>query len=171
MTSKRRYWGGNAGRRCVQGFALLIALGCLLSGCLTDAQDKGFKYDNENDTTPKGGSDSETGVSIAYVDTFDKIVVIVNASTLELDMDGWRLTNNGSDEDTLEAYDFVAFVLDSGAFVRVHSDTGTETNSDLYSGVENEPDWGNGSTNDRAILLNAEGSPVTNCEDGDACWQ
>ena len=145
---------------------LLTAAG--LGGCLEESADKNFKFDNINDTTPSGGDgDDNTGdVAIALVDDVNDIVILVNGSLIDKDMEGWTL----DDDDATQLFTFQPFTLSLGAFVRVHTNntSGTDDADDLYASSGNTVIWANDDLT--ATLDDAEGNFVDQCDRGDACW-
>jgi len=160
-------WALRARAACRAGAGIVLCAALLaLAGCLDEASDKDYDYDNPNDSTPSVGSDSAGGMAIAYVDAFSNVVVIANQAATGQDMEGWSLTN----EDGSQSYAFAGFTLGAGVSVRVHPDDGTDDADDLYVGAGNEIDWGNGDLNDTAILIDGSGSPVANCRQDEVCW-
>ena len=146
----------------------VLAMPVLAGGCIEDAEDTEFDFTNSNDPDPGSTADSDddttTAVSIVQVSPLSEVVVITNQGTLSADLTGWTLENDGSTlaEDT---FTFPAFELAQGGFVRVHSDAGTDTANDLY--------WDGGAhwdAGDTALLSNSDGTPISTCSDGEACW-
>lgn len=152
---------------------LLLAVLLALGGCLQEADDKCFVFDNTADATPSGacvsGESTDTEgssgtLAIAHVSTQSEVVVIVNTGLVEEDMTGWTLENELSALPA-DIFSFPAFILLTGKLVRVHSDIGTDDVDDLY--------WDGGahwSTGDRAVLMDEVGSLIDSCTDGDSCW-
>ena len=152
---------------------VLLASALMLSGCLQEAEDKCFTFDNTNDPEASGectgGEPTETGdsggtVAIVSVTTLNEVVVISNTGVLDQDMTDWTLENEGSSLPA-DIYTFPSFVLTAGNFVRVHSDTGTDDADDLY--WDGAGHWDGGDT---AVLKDELGSPISTCADGDPCW-
>jgi len=144
---------------------LLIAAG--LGGCLEEAADKDFKFDNPLDTTPSGGDDPDTsGVTIAHVNTNDDVVVIVNQSATDEELQNWTLENS----DQTLIYTFPQFGLTIGKFVRVRTGDGTDDSNDLFTSSAIDLDWGNGISNQNARLKNDLGTLIDACDDVDDCW-
>ena len=155
MARVARQIPGGAGRAIplvVALLGLLTAAG--LGGCLEEAADKNFKFDNLNDTTPSGG-DNDGDIAIAYVDTATEIVVIVNQSSNIIVMDSWQLEA----EDSGDIYAFGVFSLFSRAFVRIRSGSGTDDSDDLY--WEGANHWT--SSIDTATLRDSTGNAVVVC--------
>ena len=165
---------GNGRRVAAWGPLLLLAVLLALGGCLQEADDKCFTFDNTADpandpsvcTTGEGTDTGGSGgiLTIAHVSTQGEVVVIVNTGLLDEDMTGWTL------EDELsvlpaDTFIFPAFVLLIGKFVRVHSDLGTDDADDLY--------WDGGihwEAGDTAVLKDEVGSLIDSCADGESCW-
>lgn len=151
----------------------LLAAVLLLSGCLQDAEDQCFTFNNTNDTNASsvclGGesSDSDTtggGMAIVHVATVNEIVVIANTGLFDEDMTGWTLTNQVSGDDA-DIFTFPSFILDQGKFVRVHSIIGTDAANDLY--------WDEGDhwdTLDSIAMKDESATTIDTCGDGDTCW-
>ena len=137
---------------------LLIAAG--LGGCLEEAADKDFKFDNPLDNTPADGDDDSGALVIAWVDDVADVVTMNNGGTTDQDMTSWTL----EDDDGIDIFTFSTFEFANGQFVRVHTAAGTDGVSDVYgSGI----DW---STEDAAHLINESGTTVHTCTMGDSCW-
>ena len=145
-----------------------LAAALPLGGCLQDAADTHYKFNNPNDTTPKnGGGNGETStIAIAYVNELNDIVIVVNQGLIDQDMAGWTLMESTQ----TQVYTFPAITLTTGQFVRVHTKdtTGTDTTSDLYASGGDTVDWN--STNNTAILSDATGSGMDQCDRADPCW-
>lgn len=160
-------WSFGAAGALALAIAILASL-FLLGGCLQGASDQDYDFDNPNDTTPDDDDDGDfTGtLAIALVMDLDDIVVIVNQTTTVQDLDGWVLQNTAGDETFL----FPAFELGQGDFVRAHTnDTGgTDGESDVYASGTDTVDWGG--TNDSALLVDDNGDPVADCDEGELCW-
>ncbi|MCZ6749023.1 MAG: hypothetical protein O7D96_06995, partial [SAR324 cluster bacterium] len=158
MARRARRIPGRSGRAMpaipliVALMGLLIATG--LVGCLEEAADKDFKFDNPLDTTPADGDD-DGDVAIAYVDTANEIVVIVNQSNDIIVMDNWELAA----EDSGDVYTFLDFSLFSRVFVRIRTGSGTDDENDLY--WEGTNHWT--SSIDTATLRDATGNAVVVC--------
>jgi hypothetical protein len=134
----------------------ILAIALALGGCLQDARnaDKNFDFNNVNDPTPT--TTGSTGIVIAEVDTGQKIATIVNSSGISQVMTGWKLVYPGSAD-----YPFPsAFTLNVGAYVRVHSDPGTDAPpTDLWtSGIV----WSGTNT----LTLNDGSTIVSSCRVG-----
>lgn len=170
MTSRQASsWSAIASalREAVTGIlvaSLLVATG----GCLQDADDKDYDFDNPNDTTPSDNDDDDTSgsLAIALVMELDDIVIIINQTTADRDLDGWALTNAAGTEEFL----FPAFDLGQGDFVRAHTKdvSGTDSANDLYATDDGMIDWGG--VNDTALLVDDTGDPVSDCDDTETCW-
>jgi hypothetical protein len=159
--SERRLPAGLAAR-LVFALALLAALG----GCLEEASDKSFKFDNENDTTTKGGDDQTGVIAIALVMDLNDIVIIVNQGVADKDLTGWTLENaTGTAKFTIPSFE-----LKIAQFVRVHTNvSGTDTASDLFANAGETINWGGIDTNS-VVLRDDSRSPVAQCDNGDPCW-
>ncbi len=151
--------------------ALLLLLGAA-GGCLDEAEDTSYAFGSEagnpNDPDPADTgdtSDDQGNIAIAGVTTLNEVVTIVNGGTVAVTMTGWTLVNEGSNL-AEDSFTFPAFTLGAGAYVRVHSDTGSNDADDLY--------WDGGAghwaAGDTAVLSNAEGTPIATCSEGDSCW-
>ena len=156
-----------------QALLALLASALVLSGCLQDAEDQCFAFNNTNDAAPSdlcisgestGTGDSSGSVTIVSVTTLNEVVVISNTGLLDEDMTGWTLSNEASSLAT-DIFTFPSFVLAAGQFARVHSDTGTDDADDLY--WDGAGHWDAGDT---AVLNDENGSPIDSCADGDPCW-
>jgi hypothetical protein len=142
---------------------ILTAVLVLASGCLSDAADKDFDFDNPSDTTPDEGDDETGQLVISYVDDASNVVVIVNQSAIDETLTDWTLENDAA----TEVFTFSAFELQSGALARVHESSGTDDGDDLYGhGI----DWGLGDDNDEANLHDETGTLVDSCSLGESCW-
>ena len=83
-------------------------------------------------------------------------VVIENIGISDVDMTGWQLRDAAD-----HTYTFPnGFVLKAGAEVRVHTGSGTDTETDLYWG-RRQAVWNN--NGDTAYLYDAEGNLVDKC--------
>ena len=145
---------------------LLLASLLLLSGCLSDAGDTSYAYDNPLDTVDDtGSSDTIAELEIAYLDEVNEVVFILNTGTTEIDLAGYVLQEL-NETDTTNWYTFPdATTLAVSRFIRVHTGDGDDTTTDLYwSGGET---WASGKT---AAIINAEGTILDTCDDGDLCW-
>jgi hypothetical protein len=141
--------------------ALVFALSAVTGGCLDEAADRRYDYDNPEDTTPAAGDDDTLGtVAIVFVDDLNDVVVIVNGRATDENLENWTLEPQPlGDPFTLPAAD-----VQSGGFIRVHSEDGEDTSTDLYgAGI----DW---SVADEAILKDDAGEPVSSCEKAAGCW-
>ena len=102
-----------------------------------------------------GGADS--GIEVEQVnqgsEDSGEFVVIANAGSAPVGLEGWKLTDEGSKHE----YSFGSLVLQTGASVRVHMWRGEDTESDLYVGRRNR--WWN-NTGDTAYLYDSEGTLV-----------
>ena len=107
--------------------AVIAVLLFATTGCLDDAANKDFKFNNPVDPTPTN-SDAEGELKIAFVSTNDEVVVIVNQSDSTISLDGWTLTAQNSGD----IYTFSSFSLQAGRFVRLHSGDGSDDSNDLY---------------------------------------
>lgn len=84
-------------------------------------------------------------------------VVVSNGSDSEVQLEGWKLTDNGEKH----TYVFPAFALAAGGSVRVHMAAGDDSTEDLYVG--NALRWWN-NDGDCAYLYDAAGTLVdTHC--------
>lgn len=150
--------------------ALLIGMGLALSitGCRFDAQEQDYSYNNPLDPNQDTDEEGEgTGqLIIAMVNTDPDVVVIVNEGVEDTDMTNWTLENDNA---TPDKYTFSGFTLLAGKFVRVHSTSGTDSNTDLYSTTA--PNWGPSTPNNIARLKNGSGITIFTCQFGNACWQ
>lgn len=152
---------------------IVLAAVILLGGCLQDAEDQCFTFNNPNDQNRSdvcvGGESSDpntTGgnVAIVHVATVNEIVVIANTGLSDEDMTDWTLTNQVSG-DTADIFTFPSFLLGPGDFVRVHSITGADDADDLY--------WDGGDhwdTLDSIAMKDESDLTIDTCGDGDTCW-
>jgi hypothetical protein len=162
MTKDERLGRGRIWRIAVVGLALLLAAAAL-AGCLTEAEDKDFKFDNPNDNTPASGSSDTGSMSVAFVDEQSDVVLIANQTGEDQDMANWLVINANGEA----AYTFGEFTLSAGAIVRLHRDPGTDDGDDLYeAGV----DWNSTAPDDEVDLQDGEGNFVDSCSRGDTCW-
>lgn len=144
---------------------LLIAAG--LGGCLEEAADKDFKFDNPLDNTPSDGDDDVGTLAITFVEPNSDIVIIVNGSGSDREMTNWTLENVGATEE----FTFPTFILKAGNVVRVHTmDTTTADDpDDVYATTGGTTiDWQ--LTDDSATLRNSSGTVVNTCIKGESCW-
>jgi len=141
-----------------------LLLGAMLAlGACQDAYnaDNSFNFNNPNDPTPTTTSGPYiAGISFDNTGS-DTYVVIVNGSSISVDMSGWSLVNTTTYNGTHTTATFYAFAitLGAGSFVRVHSSAapaGGDTSTDLYGG----PSW---AFNDRAELEQPGGGGVSSC--------
>jgi hypothetical protein len=150
------------------GLVFALALFAVLGGCLEDAADKSFKFDNENDKTPEGGDDQTGVIAIALVMDLHDIVIIVNQGAADKDLTGWTLENaTGTAKFTIPSFE-----LKIAQFVRVHtnvSESKTDTASDLFASAGETINWGGSDTNS-VVLRDSSGSPVAQCKSGEPCW-
>ena len=153
---------------------VMLAAVVLLGGCLQDAEDQCYTFENNFDasasSTCVGGEPSETSttggsVAIVHVATVNEVVVIVNTGLSDEEMTGWTLTNEVSG-DSADIFTFPdAFILGTGDFVLVHSLTGTNDADDLY--------WDGGDhwdTLDSIAMKDESALTIDTCGDGDTCW-
>lgn len=90
---------------------------------------------------------------LRHIHDTGEFVIIANHSRNAVDLENWRLTDEGENH----AYLFPQFVLDPGAEVTVHMWPGEDTETDLYVGRRN-PWWND--EGDTAYLYDAEGEIV-----------
>jgi hypothetical protein len=118
---------------------LLLAVLLALGGCLQEAEDKCFTFDNPADTSTSDvcvsgegtgtGTGTASGLAFASIDTANEIVVIVNQGDLPFDMSEWTLEA----QDSGDIFTFPAtFTLQAGNFVRIRSGDGIDDFNDLY---------------------------------------
>lgn len=134
--------------------AVIAFLSFAAGGCLDDAANKDFDFDNPVDPTPDT-SNAVGELKIAFVGTSSEIVVIVNQSDSTISLDGWTLTA----QDSGDIYTFSSFSLSAGQFVRLHSGDGSDDSNDLYWAGSDH--WT--STIDTAELDNDEGTNIDAC--------
>ena len=165
MAKDERRCGGKIRRKAARDFGVVLLAALVLSGCLTDAADKSYKYNNKNDTTPKGGGgSSDTGtMTIALVDEKNDVVLIANQTAADQVMTDWILSN----ADATNSYTFADFTLTSGDIVRLHTESGTDDADDLYGAGIN---WSSTAPDDEADLADGSGNSVDSCTRGDSCW-
>ena len=145
----------------------VLAMPVLAGGCIEDAEDSEFVFNNPNDPEPGSTDDDDdstgTEVAIIHVNIQGEVVVISNQGTLSVDLTGWTLKD---DEPVLdETYTFPAFELPQGGFARIHTEAGNDVGNDLF--------WDGGdhwSAGDTALLSHSDGTLVSTCSDGDDCW-
>jgi hypothetical protein len=147
---------------------VLVLAAAALGGCLTDAQDKSYKFNNPKDTTPAGGSGDTGAMAIALVDDEHDVVVISNQTVTDQDLDGWTLEDDNSDAAKREVYPFPVLTLKAGAFVRVWTIVGTDGPSDLY--FNDNYNWGLGVEGQTANLYDNSHTSVDSCSIDDLCW-
>ena len=152
---------------------VVLALALLLGGCLEDAEDKCYAFNNTNDPEPSdacvGGEPADTGtgnstLAIVHVATVNEVVVIANTGLADQDMGSWTLENEDSGL-AVDIFTFPSFILPLGDFVRVHSIAGSDDADDLYwDGADH---W---QTNDSVVLKDDSGGTIDTCSDGEVCW-
>ena len=164
---------GSAGIRKRRWISLCWLCAALLlpGGCLQDAEDQCFTFDNANDPQASsacvGGEPADTGtgsssLTIVHVATINEVVVIANTGLADQDMTSWTLENEVSGTDT---FTFPGFTLLEGTSVRVHSISGLDDADDLY--------WDGGDhwdTLDSIVLKDDSGNTIDTCGDGEVCW-
>jgi hypothetical protein len=160
-------------RRALAPRTLLILLAAAIAalftpGCRMEAQDQNYHFNNPLDPDPdeEGNGEGTGQLIIAMVNTDPDVVVIVNEGPEDTEISNWTLENDNTPADK---YTFSAFTLLSSGFVRVHSTSGTDSDTDLYSSTA--PNWGPSSPNDVARLKNNSGITIFTCQIGNACWQ
>lgn len=150
--------GGAAAARWWSGTALALVAMLLFAGCLSDAADTCYTFAN---TTCEDGTGSGS-VVIDYVSPAGDTVWLLNVGTLTQDLDGWQLEQEGG---SVANYTFSVFTLAVDEFVRIRSETGTDTASDLF--------WDPGASwtsTDTAILKDDTATVVDTCTSGNTCW-
>jgi len=122
--------------------------------------------DTETAVATDGGSDAGAGTGELVVETInadaagddrqnlnDEYIVFSNVGDEALDLSGWTVR-----DDVGKTYTFPAdFVLKTGASVRLHTGSGTDTQTDLYWGAS-QPVWNN--DGDTVIVETATGETV-----------
>ncbi len=148
-----------------------MALVLALSGCLEDATDTCYRWDNTADanSSTECAGETTTGssgrVTIVAVAQADELVVIANQGSQEATMTAWTLSAENNIDDAF-VYIFPAFTLSSGNIVRIHSRTGDDTTADLYWG-DGIHHWADGDT---AVLRDTDGDTISSCATGQTCW-
>ena len=146
----------------------LLVLVLLTGGCLSDAGDTDYDYDNPNDTLDSGssGDDDDSGLAIVYVNQDNDDVVVANFGLETVDMTGYTIQEQNNDD---LVFEFPSFELDSGKIVRIHAEEGDDGDSnDLYwDDAQGENVFEGGDT---AQLKNASGDEESSCSDGEECW-
>jgi len=120
---------------------LLLGAALALAACQDASNaDNGFNFNNPNDPTPTTTSGPYiAGISFGGNTGNDQYVVIVNGSSVPVDMTGWSLVNettlaaSGGTRSSSNTYTF-GITLGAGSFVRVHSTSGADGGNDVYSG-------------------------------------
>jgi len=155
---------------------VLLAAALALGGCLDEATNQDYAFNNSVDPNPDVGDDEGAGlVRIALVvPVAGERVVVHNGSTVDVVLTGWTLKG----ETTEDVYTFPTFTLGAGKFVRVHSrtDITTDTSTDLYGSgwVENGGSPGDhfSGTTDQAFLYDSSGGSISTCSSAstNTCW-
>jgi len=151
---KPRRRGKPGAARWLAPAALLLALAA--AGCRTDAYDDKHPYTNPLDPSPTGTSTAVAGsVVISSVDTTLQVVTLVNQSGTTLGLGLWTLTQSTGSG----IYSFGSTsTLTAAGFVRVHTGSGSNSATDLYSTAA--PTW---AVNSSALLKDNAGTLIYSC--------
>ncbi|MBI4081412.1 MAG: lamin tail domain-containing protein [Candidatus Lambdaproteobacteria bacterium] len=144
-----------------------LALAAALAGCLQEAEDKDYPFNNAADTTPSSGGSAAGNVHIVLVAPIQtELVVLANVSTVfDVDIKDWTLSSDKTGT-TTEVYKFKAFTLFRGQFVRFHSASGSDTSTDVYG--TNVDNW---ISTDTVTLKDNTGIVIDSCAStSQTCW-
>lgn len=101
-----------------------------------------WDYEAPSDTTSSNNIEIETihedAQGSEYDNLDDEYVTLRNGGDRDVDMDGYTL-----EDDDSHVYTFEDFTLDAGASVTVYTGSGTDTDSELFWGLDS-PVWNNG---------------------------